>query len=78
MQEEAMMELNSGNYESASSRLQNMATHLFAQGEPELARTTLNEARNIKDKGNYSKEGKKRIKYGTQALFLPVATTLER
>ena len=77
MQEEAMKELNSGNYQEASSRLKSMATHLFAQGEPELAKTTLKEAKNIQNNKHYSKEGKKRIKYGTQALFLPVTTNRE-
>jgi len=72
MQEQANKELESGEYHAASSRLKNMATHFFAHGAPDLAKTALKEAKNIQKQNQISDEGQKQIKYGTQALFLPV------
>jgi len=71
MQEQARKELESGEYNQASTRLQNMATHLFSTGEPELAKTVLNEVQNIQNHKKYSKEGRKQIKFGTRALISP-------
>lgn len=71
MQEQARKELESGDYEYASTRLQNMATHLYSTGENELAKTILIEAKNIQSQKEFSKEGQKRIKYGTRALISP-------
>ena len=71
MQEQARKEFDAGEYEEASTRLQNMATHLFSTGEVELAKTVLKEAQNIQNRKKYSKEGQKRIKYGTRALISP-------
>jgi len=70
MQEEANEEISSGDFTKASTRLKNMATHLLAQGETELAQTVLTEAEQIRKGHNYSEDGKKRIKYGTRALLL--------
>ena len=72
MQEQARKELEAGEYVEASAHLQNMATHLFSQGEPDLAKTAIKEAKNIQIHKEISEEGQKKIKYGTQALFLPV------
>jgi Ca-activated chloride channel family protein len=72
MQDQAKLELEAGNFDDATKCLQNMATHLFAQGEPELAKTVLHEAQNIQQHQEISREGDKRIKYGTRALLLPV------
>lgn len=77
IQEEAKDQLRSGNTQEASSRLRNLATHLFSQGEIDLAETTLKEASNIQNSKLYSEEGQKRIKYGTQALILPSTTHQE-
>lgn len=71
MQEQAHYELEAGEYKNAVARLQNLATHLFALGEYELAKTVLAETQNIQDGRGISKSGQKRIKYGTQALLLP-------
>jgi Ca-activated chloride channel family protein len=71
MQEEARNALTAGKPEDASVRLQNMATRFFANGDPELAKMALKEAKNIQQGLNFSEEGQKRIKYGTQALILP-------
>ena len=72
MQERAKNELAAGEYESATRRLQNMATHLFSQGETELAKTVIHEARHVQQEQNFSQDGEKEIKYGTRSLLLPV------
>lgn len=71
MQEKAQADLEAGKYNDASRRLQNLATHLLAQGERSLARSALLEAENIQQKQIFSKEGRKQIKYGTRALLMP-------
>jgi Ca-activated chloride channel family protein len=74
MQEEAKKELESGQYQEASFRLQSIGTQLLSQGETELADTAFAEANNIQNNKHYSEENQKRIKYGTQALILPGLT----
>lgn len=75
MQERAYKELADGQRKNASQHLQNLATHLFAQGEHDLARTTLREAEQIQHGDRIGEGGKKRIKYGTRALLLPSDVT---
>ena len=72
MQEQARKELTDGNYQEASKRLQNLATHFLSRGENDLAKTAMKEAANIQSNNVISEDGQKRIKYGTQALFLPI------
>jgi Ca-activated chloride channel family protein len=74
MQEKAQDELKKGETVKASRHLQYLATHLISKGERELANTVLKEADNIQNKKGYSKEGDKRIKYGTRSLLLPSGT----
>jgi Ca-activated chloride channel family protein len=71
MQERANQYLAEGQLDDASRHLHNLATHLFSQGQHELARTTLQEAENIDQHLGLSNAGKKQIKYGTRALLLP-------
>lgn len=71
MQEKAQDELKKGDTVKASRHLQYLATHLMSKGERELANTVLKEADNIQKNKSYSKEGEKRIKYGTRSLLLP-------
>lgn len=71
MQEKAKEDLAQGNIEEATRRLQNLATHLLAQGERELARTVMAEADRVAQGHSISEQGEKRIKYGTRALLLP-------
>jgi Ca-activated chloride channel family protein len=75
MQERAHQKLAEGQPESATRHLQHLATHLFAQGKQELARTVLDEIDHIQRDQNLSEEGKKIIKYGTRALLLPARLT---
>lgn len=70
LQEKARTELRDGDANTASKRLQYLATHLLSQGDRELAHTVLVEAENIRQSHRFSKDGDKRIKYGTRALLL--------
>ena len=74
MQEQARKEVGEGNIIEASRRLQNLATHLLAQGKRDLAHTVLMEAEHIHTTHGFSQSGEKRIKYGTRALLLPAKT----
>lgn len=74
LQEKAQNEASAGKAEEAAKRLQNLATHLLAQGEDELARTVMIEANNLQKTLALSSEGSKRIKYGTRSLMLPSGT----
>lgn len=70
IQERARRDLTEGNFEEASTHLQNLATHLLTRGERELARAALQEAERLQQSKTFSEEGIKRIKYGTRALLL--------
>ncbi|MDD5371507.1 MAG: VWA domain-containing protein [Anaerolineaceae bacterium] len=71
MQEKARQEVAAGEMIRATRHLQHLATHLLSQGEKELAQAVLMEAESINNTHAFSKEGEKRIKYGTRALLLP-------
>jgi Ca-activated chloride channel family protein len=74
MQEKARSEVLAGQAGKATRHLQQLATHLLAQGERDLAHTVLMEAESINKNQQFSEEGDKRIKYGTRALLLPPHT----
>jgi Ca-activated chloride channel family protein len=71
MQAKVREDVNIGKFESAVESLQRIATHLFSQGETELAKTALLEVQNVQKKQMLSQDGEKQIKYGTRALLLP-------
>ncbi len=68
MQEKTMNELERGDVERASQRLETMATRLLNLGENELAKAALLEAGRLARTGHLSPEGRKRIRYGTRSL----------
>lgn len=70
IQERAKENIAQGNIEEATRQLQNIATHLLADGNMELARTVMEEIDHIQESQNMSKEGSKNIKYGTRNLLL--------
>jgi Ca-activated chloride channel family protein len=70
MQEKTMEDLEQGETEKASQRLETMATRLLNIGENELAKAALLEAGRLVRIGNLSPEGRKKIRYGTRALSL--------
>lgn len=71
LQDRARKEVEAGDINQASLRLQYLATHLLSIGDRALAHTVLVEADNIQHSRHFSKDGDKRIKYGTRALLLP-------
>jgi len=70
LQDQARLEVTKGDYNRASEHLQQLATHLLAQGERGLARTVLLEAERLHQQQAFSEEGNKVIKYGTRALLM--------
>ena len=70
LQERARTSADQGQYEAASRHLQNLATHLLAQGENSLAKTALLEADNLERMHAWTANGSKDIKYNTRALLI--------
>lgn len=73
LQEQARREIDSGEVEKATTRLQNLATQLLMSGEPDLAHTVMLELNQFETGNLYSAEAQKKIKYGTRALILPIS-----
>jgi Ca-activated chloride channel family protein len=71
MQERAQAEAQAGRFDNAARQLQNMATHLLAQGEYQLAKTALMEAEHLEQSHDFTKSGRKTLKYTTRALMMP-------
>jgi Ca-activated chloride channel family protein len=74
MQEKARHEAELGQVAQAARRLENLATHLLAEGERELAKAALNEAVQLTQARRLSPEGEKILKYGTRSLLLRTPT----
>jgi Ca-activated chloride channel family protein len=70
MQDMARHEAELGQATRAARRLENLATHLLASGERELAKAALGEAERLNHTRRLSMEGEKILKYGTRALLL--------
>lgn len=70
MQEKARHEAELGQSAQAARRLENLATHLLAAGDRELAKAALSEAERLTHTRRLSIEGEKVLKYGTRALLL--------
>ena len=71
LQDQARLEVSSGEYDQAAKHLKLIATHLLLEGEKGLARDVLEQAEHIQQNKKYSKDGDKLIKYGTRALLMP-------
>jgi Ca-activated chloride channel family protein len=78
MQERARLELEKGNFHSASRHMENLATQLLQKGEVNLAQTVLDELAYVQRNQSFSEDGEKRIKYGTRSLLLPASTQENR
>jgi Ca-activated chloride channel family protein len=74
MSDKAQQEASEGDFQGATRHLRYLATHLMANGNSDLADTVLAEADNLQHQRGYSKDGEKRIKYGTRGLLLPDET----
>ncbi len=71
LQEKIRVEVDEGDIEKATRHLHYLATHLYSQGDRELAHSVLIEAEHVQQSSRLSEEGQKRIKYGTRSLLLP-------
>ncbi|RRR71254.1 MAG: VWA domain-containing protein [Candidatus Viridilinea halotolerans] len=69
LQAGAWQQVEQGQIEEATRRLQMAGTRLFEAGEVDLARTVQDEATRLLRSGQTSAEGRKRIKYGTRGLM---------
>ena len=70
MQEKALADLEQGDVERATQRLETIATRLLNVGEVDLAKAALLEAGKLSRTGLLSPEGKKKLKYGTRSLAI--------
>jgi len=70
MQERAWDALDSGDAETATHRLEMIATRLFDLGETQLARAAMLEAGRIAQGGTATAKGRKELKYGTRSLTI--------
>jgi Ca-activated chloride channel family protein len=75
MHERSLHDVDAGDAERATRRLEALAGRLEGAGEVALARTAQTEAERLRRTGALSEEGRKRLKYGTRALIaLPLTT----
>jgi Ca-activated chloride channel family protein len=70
MQDRARKEIESGNIQTATRKLETLASNLLVQGERSLAQTIMLEVDTLQKQHALSDEGGKKMKYGTRALFL--------
>jgi hypothetical protein len=72
MQEKVITDLETGQIDAATQRLEAMAARLASMGETELARAAMLEAGHLARSGALSPEGRKKMRYGTRSLsFVP-------
>ena len=77
MNEKVQEEIEAGNVDMATTRMRYLSTRLLQAGEAQLAHQAHNEAERIANMGDFSDEGKKRLKYGTRALIAQTSTLEE-
>ncbi|MBA3946129.1 MAG: VWA domain-containing protein [Herpetosiphonaceae bacterium] len=66
LQTRALEDLDGGNVQGATQKLQNAVTRLLNTGETELAQTVQKEVTNLEQKGELSSEGQKTIRFGSR------------
>jgi Ca-activated chloride channel family protein len=69
MNEIAWQEIQDGDIQKATIRLQTLATRLLEAGHAGMAQRVFSEAERVMTWGSMSGEGRKALKYGTQALM---------
>ncbi len=75
MQEKVLADLNDGEIDRATQRLETLATRLLNLGDTDLARSASLEAGRLARSGSLSDEGRKKIRYGTRYLSLATQET---
>lgn len=66
LQTRALEDIEAGNVQGATQKLQNAVTRLLSTGETELAQTVQNEVTNLEQRGELSSEGQKTIRFGSR------------
>ena len=69
MNEKAWKEIESGNFQSAQTRLRLLSTRLFEAGQTALAEQILGESELLMKHTTVSLAGRKKLKFGTRALL---------
>jgi len=69
LNEKVWEDVEQGEVEKASARMERLATRLHSAGQPQLAATALREAQMIARTGKLSAAGRKELKYGTRSLI---------
>ncbi len=69
MNEKVWSEVEAGRIDVATSRMRHLSTRLLEAGKDELAHQANMEIEKIQHAGTMSLEGRKRLKYGTRAMF---------
>ena len=69
MNEKVWAEVEAGRIDVATTRMQHLSTRLLEAGKEDLAHQANMEIEKIKHAGTMSLEGRKRLKYGTRAMF---------
>ena len=69
MNELAWQEIQDGDIQKATIRLQTLATRLLEAGHAGMAQRVFSEAERVMTWGSMSGEGRKALKYGTRALL---------
>lgn len=78
LQERAWHALEAGDVQQATQCLRSAATRLFDLGYSELGQVAMLEVERLTSTRLPSKEGRKRLRYGTRALTLPQVDVVER
>ena len=71
MQEKARADIQKGQIDRATRRLERLASRLLMAGQPRLARTVQKEVESLRMTHTLSEAGEKAIKFGTRALITP-------
>ncbi len=69
MNEKVWEEVEAGRIDVATTKMQHLSTRLLEAGQTELAQQASIEIEKIQHAGTMSLEGRKRLKYGTRAMF---------
>lgn len=69
MNEKVWEEVEAGRIDVATKKMQHLSTRLLEAGQTELAQQASMEIEKIQHAGTMSLEGRKRLKYGTRAMF---------
>lgn len=77
LNEKALDEVDAGQLESATKRMQHLTARLLEAGQTRLAQQAHLEGERLANMGTLSLEGRKKLKYGTRALLAQTIVNLD-